>query len=83
MSDIEKRRLEQDFTNFTKRHFEKPSKCRNLAQVQFYVRELSFKIEELKNRYNYVPEIAYKLLREYKESQNKLSNNSLSYIYSI
>jgi len=72
MSDIEKKRLELGFTRFTNRHFDKPSNCRNLAQVQFYVRELSFKIEELKNRFNYVPQIAFKLLREYKEFQNKL-----------
>ena len=72
MSNYEKKQLEKDFKKFTNRHFERPSKCKNLGQVQFYVKELALKIEEFKSRFNYVPKSAYVLLSEYNASQNKL-----------
>ena len=72
MSNYEKKQLEKDFRKFTKRHFEQPSKCKNLGQVQFYVKELALKIEEFKSRFNYVPNSAYILLSEYNASQNVL-----------
>ena len=72
MSDYEKQQLENSFKTFTKKHFERPTKCKNIGQIQFYVKELSLKIEEFKSRFNYVPRTAYTLLSEYNASQNRL-----------
>jgi len=72
MSDCEIEQLEIDFNKFTNRHFEEPSECRNNGQVQFYIQELSIKIEEFKSTFNFVPNNAYVLMNEYNASQNKL-----------
>ena len=65
MSTIEKKKIENDFKRFADRHFEKPNKCRTLHQVQFYIRELSVKIDEFNRNFNFVPTDAYILLAEY------------------
>ena len=72
MSEFEKKKIEKEFLAFIKRNFELPKKCKNSGQIRFYVRELSIKIEELKQRFNYVPNRAYKLLSEYDSLQNKM-----------
>jgi hypothetical protein len=72
MSEFEKRKLEMALKNFTSRNFVRPSDCRNIAQIQFYVRELCLKIEEYESRFNYVPEWAYSMLAQYNLVQNKL-----------
>lgn len=72
MSEFEKSKLEQEFSNFAKRNFENPKKCKDLEQIRFYVNELSMKVEELKRRFNYVPRSAYMLLAQYNTIQNKM-----------
>ena len=72
MSTYEQKKVEKEFKKFTRRHFEKPSKCKNLDQVRFYVHELSNKIREFKNRFNYVPDHAYALLTQYNNVQNSM-----------
>ncbi len=72
MSEFEKKRLDQEFQKFTKRNFESPKRCKNLDQIRFYVQELSSKMEEFKNRFNYVPSTAYSLLTQYNTIQNKI-----------
>lgn len=72
MSDFEKKRVEVELKAFTSRNFEKPSECRNLDQIRFYVRELCIKIEELEDRFNYVPQWAYSLLAQYNSRQNAI-----------
>ncbi len=72
MNDYEKKKLEMELRNFTARNFERPSNCRNLDQIRFYVRELCSKIEEYENRFNYVPSSAYSLLAQYNTVQNQL-----------
>jgi len=81
MSDYEKQLLENNFKKFTRKHFERPSRCKNIGQIQYYVQELSLKIEEFKSRFNYVPNIAYVLLSEYNASQNKLIFKGFQKIY--
>lgn len=81
MSDYEKKQLENDFKRFTSKHFEKPSRCKNIGQIQFYVQEVSLKIEEFKKRFNYVPTYAYTLLSEYNASQNRLIFNNFQKMY--
>jgi hypothetical protein len=72
MSEYEKRKLEIDLRNFTTRNFVRPSDCRDITQIQFYVRELCLKIEEYESHFNYVPSWAYSLLAQYNLMQNKL-----------
>jgi len=72
MSSKEQKRIAREFLIFSRRSFEKPSKCRNLGQLQYYVSELSRVIENMKQQYNYVPQAAYDLLAEYNRVQNSL-----------
>lgn len=65
MSDFEKKKLEIEFKSFILKHFEKPSNCKNLEQVRFYVQELSAHIQEFEQKFSYVPESAYALLSQY------------------
>jgi hypothetical protein len=72
MSDFERKKIELELKTFTSRNFEKPSECRNLDQIRFYVRELCLKIEELEARFHYVPQWAYSLLAQYNSRQNTM-----------
>ena len=46
---------------FATRNFDRPSDCRNLEQIRYYVKELCLKIEECEGRFHYVPHFAYSL----------------------
>lgn len=70
MNELDKRRVELELRSFTSRNFERPSECRNLDQIRYYVQELCGKIEEYRNRFNYVPNWAYSLLAQYNARQN-------------
>jgi hypothetical protein len=72
MSIHEKKEIEKQFQSFTAKHFEKPSHCRNIQQIGFYISELCLKIDELKKRFGYVPDNAYSLLSQYNATQNSL-----------
>lgn len=72
MSEFEKKHLETELKNFTTRNFVRPSECRNLDQIRFYIRELCLRIEDYKKRFNYVPGVAYALLSQYNSRQNTL-----------
>ena len=72
MSEFEKITLELELKNFTVRNFERPSNCRDAAQIRFYVRELCLKIEDYERRFNYVPQWAYALLHQYTTVQNSM-----------
>jgi hypothetical protein len=72
MSNVEKRSLEKELKSFASKNFEKPSECRNLDQIRFYIHELCMKIEEYRNRFNYVPSSAYSLLSQYNAKQNNM-----------
>jgi len=72
MDNFESKKLETDLTKFISKNFERPSDCRNIDQIRFYVRELCIKIEEYETRFNYVPSIAYALLAQYNYAQNRM-----------
>lgn len=72
MSEFEKKHLETELKKFTARNFVRPSDCRNLEQIRFYIRELCLKIEEYKKRFDYVPNTAYALLSQYNSKQNTM-----------
>ena len=72
MSDFERKKLEADLQNFANRNFERPSNCRDIDQIRFYVRELCIKIREYESRFNFVPHQAYSLLAQYNLAQNRL-----------
>ena len=65
-----KKEIEAIFSAFANRHFEKPSKCKNMEQIRYYVQELSCKISECEKQFKYVPNSAYTLLSEYNATQN-------------
>lgn len=81
MSEFEKKRLEKEFNRFTKKNFEVPKKCKNHEQIRYYVRELSLKMDEFKNRFNYVPQSAYTLLAQYNMLQNKFVYSNFKAVY--
>ncbi|MFN3840990.1 MAG: hypothetical protein ACK4RF_09825 [Cyclobacteriaceae bacterium] len=70
MTDLDRRKLEFELRSFTSRNFERPSECRNLEQIRFYVKELCSKIKEYQERFDYVPNWAYSLLAQYNAKQN-------------
>jgi hypothetical protein len=67
MSEFEKKYLELELRNSVR-----PSDCRNLAQIRFYIGELCEKIEDYKRRFNYVPNAAHALLSRYNSRQNSI-----------
>ena len=81
MSTHEKKQLEKSFSLFTKKHFERPKRCKTVAQVQFYIHELAVKIEEFKARFNYVPSNAYALLTQYNTAHNSMVLTNFKEIY--
>ncbi|GAA0893989.1 hypothetical protein GCM10009122_36690 [Fulvivirga kasyanovii] len=72
MSEFEKKKLDEQFSSFARRNFEKPKRCKNLEQIRFYVKELSAEVENFKQRFNYVPNSAYTLLAQYNSMQNSM-----------
>jgi len=72
MSDYEKLKLEIELKNFASKNFVKPSDCRNIDQIRFYIRELCTKIEEYERRFNYVPQSIYSLLANYNRVQSNM-----------
>jgi hypothetical protein len=81
MSDFEKKSLEKELKSFTSKNFERPSACRNLGQIRYYIRELCLKIEEYQKRFNYVPNAAYSLLAQYNSRQNTMLHRDFSNTY--
>lgn len=82
MSTFEKRKIEMDLMNFTRRNFESPSNCRNIDQIRFYINELYLKIKEYETRFDYVPMQAYSLLAQYNREHNRIISVRFSESYS-
>lgn len=81
MSTYEKKQIDTEFKKFTSLNFEKPTKCKSLGQLHYYVKELSQKIKELKRRFNYVPDRAFLLLTEYNQMLNNLVFKNYQEVY--
>jgi hypothetical protein len=81
MSEFEKKSLDIELKVFASRNFERPTDCRNLDQIRFYIRELCLKIEEYQKRFNYVPGTAYSLLAQYNAQQNTIIHKEFSRSY--
>ena len=81
MTEYERKKLEMELRSFTSRNFQKPSECKNLAQIRFYIQELCSKIEEYQNRFSYVPSWAYGLLAQYNALQNSMIENEVKSNY--
>jgi SMC interacting uncharacterized protein involved in chromosome segregation len=82
MAPYEVKKLEIDIKQFVSRNFEKPSACKNLEQVRFYVKELCAKIDEFERQFKHVPECAYALLAQYNARQNSLLHSDFERVYS-
>jgi hypothetical protein len=65
--------VENELREFTSRNFMRPSECRNLGQIRFYIRELGEKIQELELAGHYVPTWVYQLLSQYNARENALT----------
>ncbi|MDX1627665.1 MAG: hypothetical protein R3345_03145 [Fulvivirga sp.] len=72
MTVLEKRRIDREFQIFTSRHFEKPKKCKNADQIRFYVRELTLKMENYREEFDYIPAAAYEMLANYNLILNQM-----------
>ncbi len=72
MSEYERKKAEMELRAFASRNFEKPSDCRNLDQIRYYVSELASKIQEMESKCNYAPEWAYSMLAQYNAAQNSM-----------
>ncbi len=81
MTNYERAKLEVELKSFASRNFERPSECRNLDQIRFYVQELCLKIEEYQSKFNYVPNWAYSLLAQYNAKQNHIIHINLTSTY--
>ena len=81
MTPYKRKKLEVELRSFTSRNFEKPSECKNLDQIRFYVQELCSKIEEYQKRFSYVPSWAYGLLAQYNALQNSMIEKELKSNY--
>jgi len=81
MAIVDRKKIENELNSFASRNFEKPTDCKDLEQIRFYVRELCNKIEELENRFEYVPSSAYTLLAQYNSQQNSIINSDFSSSY--
>ncbi len=81
MLPADRKQVENELNSFALRNFEKPSDCKDLEQIRFYVRELCLKIEELERRFEYVPSSAYQLLAQYNSRQNSIINKNFSNTY--
>lgn len=69
MSVKSKEEIEHQLLQFASKNFEKPSKCKNLMQVQYYIQELCDRIREVESKFNYAPSALYGLLAQYNQRQ--------------
>ncbi|HEU5292367.1 MAG TPA: hypothetical protein VFU05_17085 [Cyclobacteriaceae bacterium] len=81
MTEYERKKIEAELRSFTSRNFERPSECKNLDQIRFYVHELCTKIDEYQRKFSYVPNWAYGLLAQYNAVQNNMIENQVKTTY--
>ena len=81
MAIFNRKEVDNELKKFADRNFEKPTDCKDLEQIRFYVRELCLKIEELEKRFEYVPNSAYSLLTQYNSKQNSIISKDFSDTY--
>ena len=81
MAIFNRKEVDNELKKFADRNFEKPTDCKDLEQIRFYVRELCLKIEELEKRFEYVPNSAYSLLAQYNSKQNSIISKDFSDTY--
>ena len=82
MTRFEQKRLDLEFSRFTKMNFDKPQKCKSIGQIRYYMNELSNKIKDLKRSFNYVPDSAHALLSQYNAAQDRLIHKNFQEVYS-
>ena len=82
MTRFEQKRLDVEFSRFTRMNFDKPQKCKNIDQIRYYMHELGNKINELKNHFNYVPSDAHILMSQYNAAQNRIIHRNFQEAYS-
>ncbi|MDH5400498.1 MAG: hypothetical protein OEX02_20255 [Cyclobacteriaceae bacterium] len=68
--------VEKEFRHFIDRHFEAPESCLNMHQLKFYLSEIDYHIERYKQKYNYVPGLAYNLRDQYEKEQDRMKTRN-------
>ena len=81
MTSFEQKKIDMEMKVFTSKNFDRPNDCRNLEQVQFYIKELCAKIHELEQQFNYVPDWLYALLAQYNARQNAMIHTEFKNVY--
>ena len=81
MTRFEQKRLDVEFSKFTRMNFDKPQKCKSIHQIRYYMNELSDKINDFKRSFNYVPNSAHILLSQYNAAQNRLIHKNFQRVY--
>ena len=81
MTRFEQKRLDVEFSKFTRMNFDKPQKCKSIHQIRYYMNELSDKINDFKRSFNYVPNSAHILLSQYNAAQNRLIHRNFQRVY--
>ena len=82
MTCFEQKKLDVEFSRFARMNFDKPQKCKNIDQIRYYMNELTSKISELKQSFNYVPSDAHILLSQYNAAQNRIIHRNFQHTYS-
>jgi len=82
MTRFEQKKLDLEFSKFTRMNFDKPQKCKSIGQIRYYMQELSNKMNTLKHSFNYIPNSAHILLSQYNAAQNRLIFKNFQEVYS-
>jgi len=64
--------VEREFRRFAKTTLVSPRKCKKLEQTRYNIFELHKKINEFRDKFNYVPDDARLLFNEYQVIQDRM-----------
>jgi hypothetical protein len=77
--------VEREFRKFAKTTLVSPRKCKKIEQTRYNIHELHMKINELREKFNYVPDDARLLFNEYQVIQDRMvfENYRKSYLLEL
>jgi hypothetical protein len=63
---------EKEFKKFVKHNLLKPKKCKRIDEANYCIQQIHLKIQEFKNKFDYVPASAQIMFNEYKNIQDRM-----------
>ena len=72
LTQMEAKTVEREFRRFAKSTLISPRKCKKLEQTRYNIFELHKKINELNEKFHYVPDDARLLFNEYQLIQDRM-----------